>query len=139
MSGIDKIDRMKDDAISNLDKDKLKKYILFLSRKYYEAYMKKDEKEFNDAIEKLLAVNEIYGGEYVNVMGFIYYCLYLNAILLISENVNDDGFGLKNIAKYDLIKEEDFEEELSHDIKKIFNKDRVRRRYYEKGISESFK
>ncbi len=138
MSGIDKIDRMKDDAISRLDKEKLKKYILFLSRKYYEAYMKKDEKDFNDSIEKLLAVNEIYDGEYENIMGFIYYCLYLNAILLISENVVNDGFGLKNIAKYDLIREEDFEDELSHDIKKIFNKDRVRRRYYEKGISESF-
>lgn len=137
MSGIDKIDRMKDDAISNLDKDKLKKYILFLTRKYYEAYMKKNEKDFNDAIEKLLAVNETYGGEYVNVMGFIYYCLYLNSILLISENVENNDFGLKNIAKYDLFEEEDFEDELSHDIKKIFNKDRVKRRYYEKAISES--
>lgn len=137
MSGIDKIDRMKDDAISNLDKDKLKKYILFLTRKYYEAYMKKDENAFNDAIEKLLAVHERYDGDYVNIMGFIYYCLYLNAILLISEKSQNDEFGLKNIAKYDLMEEEDFEDELSHDIRKIFNKDRVRRRYYEKGISES--
>ena len=137
MSGIDKIDRMKDDAISNLNKDKLKKYILFLTRKYYEAYMKKNEKDFNEAIEKLLAVNETYGDEYVNVMGFIYYCLYLNSILLISENVENDVFGLKNIAKYDLFEEEDFEDELSHDIKKIFNKERVKRRYYEKRISES--
>ena len=137
MTGIDKLNRMTKDAISNLDKDKLKKYILLLTRKYYEAYMKKDENAFNESIEKLFLIHEEYDGEYVNLMGFIYYCLYLNGILLISENVQNDEFALKNIAKYDLIDDDGLDEELHHDIRKIFNKDRVRRRYYEKGISES--
>ena len=136
MSSVDKLDKMKGDVISNLSKDKLKKYIFYLAKKYFETYIMKDEKGFNETIEKIMEVIDIYKDTYVNLMGFIYYSLYLNAIIIISEKTDHDEFGLVNIAKYDLM-EDDFEEELSHDIKKIFNKDRVRRRYYEKGISES--
>ena len=138
MGGVDKIDKIKGDVISNLSKDKLKKYLFYLTKKYYETYMAKDENEFNKTIETLMDVIGAYRKTYVNLMGFVYYCLYLNSILIISEKTDNDDFALKNIAKYDLIEEEDFEDELSHDIKNIFNKDRIRRRYYEKGISESF-
>ena len=137
MSGADKIDRMKGDVISNLSKDKLKKYLYYLTRKYFETFMANDVNAFNDNMETLMNVYEEYREEYVNLMGFIYYCFYLNAILIISEKASKD-FSLKNISKYDLMDDDDFEDELSHDIKNIFNKDRVRRRYYEKGISESF-
>ncbi len=136
MSGVDKIDRMKGNVISNLSKDKLKKYIFYLTRKYYETYMAKDENAFNETIETLMEVIGAYRETYVNLMGFIYYCLYLNSILIISEKTDNKEFSLKNISKYDLLEDDDFEDELSHDIKNIFNKDRIRRRYYEKGISE---
>lgn len=136
--GVDKIDRMKGDVLSNLSKDKLKKYLLYLTRKYFETYMANDEKGFNESIETLMEVIGAYRETYVNLMGFVYYCLYINSILIISEKTANDDFSLKNIAKYDLMEDDDFEEELHHDIKNIFNKDRVRRRYYEKGISESF-
>ena len=75
---------------------------------------------------------------YINLMGFIYYCLYLNSILIISEKVSHDEFSLKNISKYDLMEDDEWEDELHHDIRNIFNKERIRRRRYEKGISESF-
>ncbi len=136
MGGVDKIGRMKGDVISNLSKDKLKKYLFHLTRKYYETYISGDEKAFNETIEKLMEVIGAYRETYVNLMGFIYYCLYLNSVLIISEKTGNDEFPLKNISKYDLMEEDDFEEELHHDIKNIFNKERVRRRYYEKGISE---
>jgi len=138
MSGVDKIGRMKGDVLSNLSKDKLKKYLFHLTRKYYETYMANDEKGFNETIESLMEVIGAYRETYVNLMGFVYYCLYLNAVLIISEQSDNDDFSLKNIAKYDLMEDDGFEEELSHDIRNIFNKDRVKRRYYEKGISESF-
>ncbi len=134
---IDKVDRMKDDVISNLSKSQLKQYIFHLSKKYYETYMKKDEKGFNENMENLMKVISDYNGTYMNLMGFIYYSLYLNSILIISENSDNDEFSLKNVSKYDLIEDDGFEEELSHDIKNIFNKDRVRRRYFENGINES--
>ena len=137
MVGVEKLDRMKGDVISNLSKDKLKKYIFYLTRKYYETYMEKDDKGFNETIENIMGVIDVYRETYVNLMGFVYYSLYINSILIFSEKIPNDGFSLKNIAKYDLMEDEDFEDELSHDMKKIFNKDRVRRRYYEKGISES--
>ena len=136
--GVDKIDRMKGNVLSNLSKDKLKKYLFHLTRKYFETYMANDEKGFNDAIESIMEVIGAYRETYVNLMGFIYYCLYLNSILIISEKSDNDEFSLKNIAKYDLMEDDDFEDELSHDLKNIFNKERVRRRYIEKGISESF-
>ena len=136
--GVDKIDRMKGNVISNLSKDRLKKYLFHLTRKYYETYMSNDEKGFNETIEALMEVIGAYRETYVNLMGFIYYCLYLNSILIVSEKTGNDEFSLKNIAKYDLMEDDGFDDELSHDIKNIFNKDRVKRRYYEKGISESF-
>ena len=138
MGGVDKIGRMKGDVLSNLSKDKLKKYLFHLTRKYYETYMKGDESGFNETIEKIMDVISEFRETYINLMGFIYYCFYLNSILIISEKTNNEEFGLKNIAKYDLMEDDDFEEELHHDIKNIFNKDRIRRRRYEKGISESF-
>ena len=137
MGGVDKIDRMKGNVISNLSKDKLKKYLFHLTRKYYESYISGDEKAYNESIEKIMEVIGAYRETYINLMGYIYYSLYLNSILIISEKTGNDEFSLQNIAKYDLMEEDDFEEELHHDIKKIFNKDRVRRRYFEKGISES--
>ena len=136
MSGVDKLDKMKGNVISNLSKDKLKKYIFYLSRKYYETYMNGDEIGFNETIEKILEVIDVYRDTYINLMGFVYYSLYINSILIFSEKIPNEEFSLKNIAKYDLIEDDDFEEELSHDIRKIFNKERVRRRYFEKGISE---
>ena len=138
MGGVDKIDRMKGNVISNLSKDKLKKYLFYLTRKYYETYMAKDEKAFNETIETIMEVIGAYRETYVNLMGYVYYSLYLNAVLIISEKSGNDEFSLQNIAKYDLMEEDDFEEELHHDIKNIFNKDRIRRRRYERGISESF-
>ena len=137
MGGVDKIDRMKGDVISNLSKDKLKKYLFHLTRKYYESYISGDEKAYNESIEKIMEVIGAYRETYINLMGYIYYSLYLNSILIISEKTGNDEFSLQNIAKYDLMEDDEFEEELSHDIKNIFNKDRIRRRYFEKGISES--
>ena len=136
MGGIDKLDRMKGDVISNLSKDKFKKYLFYLTRKYYEAYLNDDEDAFNETLESIMNVISEYREEYINLMGYVYYCLYLNSILIISEKAPNEHFSLKNIQKYDLL-EDDEEEELSHDLKNIFNKDRVRRRYFEKGISES--
>lgn len=138
MGGVDKIGKLKGDVLSNLSKDKLKKYLFYLTRKYYETYMANDEKGFNETIETLMEVIGEYRKTYVNLMGFVYYCLYLNSILIIAEKTDNDDFSLKTIMKYDLMEDEDFEDELHHDIKNIFNKERVRRRYFEKGISESF-
>ena len=135
MGGVDKIDRMKGDVISNLSKDKLKKYLFHLTRKYYESYISGDEKSYNESIEKIMEVIGAYRETYVNLMGYIYYSLYLNSILIISEKTGNDEFSLQNIAKYDLYEDEDMEEELHHDIKNIFNKERIRARYYEKGIN----
>ena len=138
MANQDKLDRMKNDVISNMDKDKLKKYLYYLTRKYYETYMKGDEKAFHETIEKIMDVISEFRETYINLMGFIYYCFYLNSILIISEKCPNDDFNLKNIAKYDLLEDDEFEDDLHHDIRNIFNKERIRRRRYEKGISESF-
>ena len=136
MGGIDKLDRLKGNVISNLPKGKFKKYLFYLTRKYFEAYLEDDEDAFNEVMGNLMEVISEYREDYMNLMGYVFYCLYLNSILIISEQSSEKGFSLKNISKYDLL-EYDEEEELSHDLKNIFNKERVRRRYYEKGISES--
>lgn len=136
MANADKLDRMKNDVISNFDKTKLKKYLFYLTRKYYESYLKKEEEEFNETIEKIMDVIDEYRDVYINLWGYVYYCLYLNAVLIFSEKSKNNDFILKNISKYDLMEDNDLEEELHHDIKKIFNKDRIRMRYYAERIGE---
>lgn len=136
MANADKLDRMKNDVISNFDKTKLKKYLFYLTRKYYESYLKKEEEEFNETIEKIMDVIDEYRDIYINLWGYVYYCLYLNAVLIFSEKSKNNDFILKNISKYDLMEDNDLEEELHHDIKKIFNKDRIRMRYYAERIGE---
>lgn len=136
MANADKLDRMKNDVISNFDKTKLKKYLFYLTRKYYESYLKKEEEEFNETIEKIMDVIDEYRDVYINLWGYVYYCLYLNAVLIFSEKSQNNDFILKNISKYDLMEDNDLEEELHHDIKKIFNKDRIRMRYYAERIGE---
>ena len=136
MSGVEKIDKIKGDVISNLDESKLKKYLFYLTGKYYESYLKNDEQAFNESVETLMNVIDEYREIYINLMGYVYYCLYLNSVLIISKKFPNDNFSLKNIAKYDLMEFDAEEEELHHDIKNIFNKERVRERYNEKRISE---
>lgn len=136
MANADKLDRMKNDVISNFDKTKLKKYLFYLTRKYYESYLKNEEEEFNETIEKIMDVIDEYRDVYINLWGYVYYCLYLNAVLIFSEKSKNNDFILKNISKYDLMEDNDLEEELHHDIKKIFNKDRIRMRYYAERIGE---
>lgn len=132
MANADKVDRMKRDVLSNLSKDKLKRYIFHLARKYFETYMKGNEEAFNESIESMMELYEMYGDIYRNFMGFLYYALYINSVLIISEKSGNDEFSLKNIHKYDLTEDDGDGEELHHDLKKIFNKERVRERYDEK-------
>ena len=112
-----------------LSKDKLKSYIFYLTKKYYESYLNDDVEGYNIAIEQLFYVVEELEDTYVNVYGFICYCLHMNAnVELMKEH--DRQFNLDPLFKYDLIEED--VETLSHDIKKIFNKERIKERYYEK-------
>lgn len=52
---------------------------------------------------------------------------------------SNDKFELKHISNYDLLEDDNFEDDLRHDIKNIFNKERVKERYYEKTTSELIK
>lgn len=133
------LDGLKKDVMKNLSKDKLKSYIFFLTKQYYEFYVKRDEDSFNNAIELLQSVIDEYSETYVNLHGFVFYCLYLNANIILNKAGANKKFELKNIFTYDLLEDDNFEDDLHHDIKNIFNKERVRERYYEKKTSELIK
>ena len=126
------LDRMKKDVIVNLSKDKLKSYIFYLTKKYYESYLAGDEKAFNQVFAQLYALNDEYNETYVNLLGFIYFCLNVNANAIMMNEHEDIKFKLKYIANYDLYEDEELEEDLKFDIKNIFNKERIEARYDEK-------
>ena len=130
------LDGLKKDVISNLSKDKLKQYIFYLTKQYYETFQNNDEQAFNFNLELLQGVIDEYRETYVNLLGFVFFCLYLNANVQMMNTSSDNSFELKNIFNYDLFEDEDFEEDLHHDIKNIFNKERVKARYYEKRVSQ---
>ena len=131
MSSMSTLDGIKKDVISNLSKDKLKQYIFYLTKRYYETFQENDEDAFNNTLELLQDVIDEYRETYVNLLGFVFFCLYLNANVNVMKTSSDNSFELKNIFAYDLL-----EDDLHHDIKEIFNKERVKERYYEKRASQ---
>ena len=130
------LDGLKKDVLKNLSKDKLKSYIFNLTKKYYVSFIEGDEETFNNTLELLHEVIDEYNFTYVNLQGFTFFCLYLNANIIMTKASSNDSFELKNIFKYDLLEDDDFEDDLHHDIKNIFNKERVKERYYEKRTSQ---
>ena len=129
------LDGLKKDVLSGLSKDKLKQYIFYLSKRYYETYIKNDEEAFLNIIESLQSVIDEYSVIYVNLKGFMFYCLYVNANCLLTKAGANKEMSLDNIFIYDLLEDDDFEDDLHHDMKEIFNKERVKERYYEKRTS----
>ena len=69
------LDGLKKDVIKNLSKDKLKQYIMYLTKKYYVSYIEGDEDTFNNTLEHLNEVSNQYGLTYVNLQGYIFFCL----------------------------------------------------------------
>lgn len=102
-------------------------------------YVEGDEEAFNNNLELLHSVVRQYRETYVNLLGFTFYCLHLNANVLMMKASSNDKFELKHISNYDLLEDDNFEDDLRHDIKNIFNKERVKERYYEKTTSELIK
>ena len=126
------LDGLKKDVISNLSKDKLKQYIFHLTQKYYVSYIEGDEKTFNHSLEQLHEISNEYNLTYSNLKGYIFFCFYVNANNIISKASSNEKFSLVKAFNYDLIEDEDFEDDLRHDIKEIFNKERIKERYNEK-------
>ena len=122
------------EVLTNLSREKLKRYIFYLTKNYYETYAKGDVEAHDRAIEQLFFISEEYGDEYVNLQGFICYCLYLNANVEVMKAHDQQAFALDPLFKMDLL--EDNVEELPFDIKNIFNKERIKERYYEKRTRE---
>lgn len=136
MVNIDSLERKKKELLSNLNESDLKQYVVLLTNEYYKNYNNNDVSEYNNNLNLLKEVVEVYKDRYSNIIGFIYYNLFLNANILLTENVSDSTIKLTNPFKYDLYKSDDIEEELTHDIEKIFNIDRIRARYNEKQTNK---
>ena len=132
MANLNNYEQIRFDLIADLSKDKLKQYILYLTHRYYESYMAGDEVSFQNYLELLNQIFNHYKETYSNIMEFVFYCFYLNSI---QNHGDDDGFKFGNPFTYDLMEDNNIEEELSHDMKKIFNKQRIRERYNEKRIN----
>lgn len=122
------------ELLQGLSREKLKSYLFYLTKRYYEAYRENDVEAYNIAIEQLFSLVEEYNDEYVNLQGFICYCLYLNANVEVMKSHDEQAFPIEPLFKMDLLTEN--VEELGHDIKNIFNKQRIKERYYEKRTRE---
>lgn len=118
------------EVLKGLSKDKLKQLIFYLTKRYYEAYKTGDVEAYDKAIEQLFFIFEEYNDKYVNLQGFMCYCLYLNANVELMNANDKQVFALDPLFKMDLLDED--VEELPFDIKNIFNKQRIRERYNEK-------
>ena len=125
------------ELLTNLSENELKQYILYLTRSYYTSFREDNEELFNFNLNLLKDIVEHYKETYPNIVGFIYYNLFMNANIIITETATDSKIKLNNPFKYDLYESEEMEEELNHDIRKIFNKDRIRARYNEKRTNKT--
>lgn len=130
------LEKKKKEILSNLNESDLKQYLVLLSNNYYKAFKENDVAEFNSNLNLLNEVIEVYKDKYANVIGFAYYNLFLTANILLSETISDSTIKLVNPFSYGLYKSEELEEELTHDIEKIFNIERIRARYNEKQTNK---
>lgn len=130
------LEKKKKEILSNLNESDLKQYLVLLSNNYYKAFKENDVTEFNSNLNLLNEVIEVYKDKYANVIGFAYYNLFLTANILLSETLSDSTIKLVNPFSYGLYKSEELEEELTHDIEKIFNIERIRARYNEKQTNK---
>ena len=122
------------EVLRDLSRERLKPYIFYLTKQYYETQAKGDVEAHDRAIEQLFFIFEEYGDKYVNLEGFVCYCMYLNANVELMKLQGQQAFSLDPLFKMDLL--EDNVEELPFDIKNIFNKERIKERYYEKRTRE---
>ena len=129
MVNIKELKNKQKEIIVNLSEEELKQYILYLTRCYYNNFNNDDETLFNYNLNLLKDISENYKEVYPNIIGFIYYNLFLNANILLAETKTDSQIKLTDPFKYNLYESEEIEEELTHDIEKIFNKERVKERY----------
>ena len=122
------------ELLRDLSKDKLKSLIFYLTQRYYDAYLNSDVEAYDMAIEQLFFIVEEYEDKFVNLHGFVCYCLYLHANVEVMKAHEEQAFKLDPLFKMDLLEED--VEELPFDIKNIFNKERIRERYNEKRTRE---
>lgn len=130
------LENKKKQLLANLDETDLNQYLRILTNNYYKAFKENDVAEFSYNLMLLKEVTELYKDKYSNIIGFAYYNLFLNANLLLGETVADSTVKLINPFKYNLTESNELEEELTHDIEKIFNIDRIRARYNEKQTNK---
>lgn len=136
MVNTDSLENKKKEILSNLNESDLKQYLVLLSNNYYKYFKENNVKEFNSNLKLLNEVIEVYKEKYSNIIGFAYYNLFLTANILLTETVSDSTVKLANPFNYKLYESEELEEELTHDIEKIFNIERIRARYNEKQVNK---
>ena len=136
MVNTDSLENKKKEILSNLNESDLKQYLVLLSNNYYKYFKENNVKEFNSNLKLLNEVIEVYKEKYSNIIGFAYYNLFLTANILLNETVSDSTVKLANPFNYKLYESEELEEELTHDIEKIFNIERIRARYNEKQVNK---
>lgn len=136
MVNISALEHKQKDILLNLSEEDLKQYILYLTNSYYVSFKNNDVKAYEYNLNLLNDVVGHYKDKYPNIIGFVYYNLFINANVIIAE-ASDSTVKLIKPFKYGLYESEEMEEELTHDIKKIFNKDRIRARYNEKSTNKT--
>lgn len=137
MVNLSTLESKQKDILRNLSEEDLEQYILYLTNNYYNSFKEDDSNLFNYNLNLLKDVVEHYKEKYPNIVGFIYYNLFMKANIIITETATDSTIKLSNPFKYGLYESEEMEEELTHDIRKIFNKDRIRARYNEKQTNKA--
>lgn len=130
------LENKKKQILANLNESDLNQYIILLTSNYYKAFKENDVSEYNYNLGLLKEVTELYKDKYSNIIGFVYYNLFLNANILLTESVADSTIKLANPFNYKLSESSELEEELTHDIEEIFNIDRIRARYNEKQTNK---
>lgn len=138
MANFKELKNKQQELIANLEEEDLKQYILFISNCFYESYVNNDVKQFEFNKELLEEVIETYKDIYVNITGFVYFSLFLNANTHLKELASDSAIEINVPFKYNLYEsEESEEEELTHNIKNILTKERIRARYNEKRAEKT--
>lgn len=126
----------KRDILKGLSESDLNQYIRVLTDNYYKAFADNKENEFDYNLMLINEVIDIFEDTYINIVGIIYFNLFLSANQLLLNNGSESNVKLIAPFKYKLSESNEVTEELNHDIKAIFNKERIKERYNEKKVNQ---
>lgn len=125
MVNLNKLEYKRKELISDFSEEELKQYIQVLAKKYYVHFLNNEKELYNNTVNQLKEVLQVYKSKYSNLNNYINFCL-LEAINNLLNETIASGIELNSIDKSeDYFSENPFQDLINafYESKKLYFND----------------